>query len=84
VTTNSGTLAVFEHACAEMLGRLSAAPMTAESTRLGQQVVALETRFRSWQASAPSSEQRAQAVSELLDLNRAVAEYLAHPAAHGM
>lgn len=81
MSTGSGTLAVFEHACAEMLERLSAAPMTAESTRLGQQVVALEGRFRTWQTAPPSSEERTEAVSALLDLNRAVAEYLARQGA---
>ncbi len=74
---SSGTLAVFEHACAEMLERLSALPMTVEATRLGQQVVALEQRFRTWQTVPPSSEERTEAISALLDLNRLVADYLA-------
>jgi len=73
----SGSLSIFEQTAAEAIEKLGACPVTEESVDLQREATALRALFRSWNTRTPSSEERAKAVSRLMDLHRSVAEYVA-------
>lgn len=73
----SGSIAVFLQTAIEAIDKLDSLPPTEESAELRREAVALQALFKSWDVRAPRSEDRAQALSRLMDLHRAVAEYVA-------
>ena len=73
----SGTLAIFEQTAAEAIEKLKTCPTSEESADLYREAVALQALFRSWDTRPPLPEERAKAVSRLMDLHRAVSEYVA-------
>lgn len=73
----SGSLAVFLQTASEAMEKLDACPVTEESVELRREAVALAALFRSWDRRAPGQDDRASALSRLMDLHRAVAEYVA-------
>jgi hypothetical protein len=70
----SGSLAVFEITCEECIERLDGLAPSEEQIDLKRQVGAMLALFRSWDKRPPAPEERAQAVSRLMDLHRAVEE----------
>lgn len=70
----SGTIAVFEQTIVESLDRLDGLSASDEGAELRRDAVALQAQFRSWKVRAPSPEERAMAISRLMDVHRAVEE----------
>lgn len=70
----SGTLAVFEQTLVEAIAKLEGLPASDEREELRRDAVAMQALFRSWKVRAPSPEERAAAISRLMDVHRAVEE----------
>ena len=70
----SGTLAVFEQTIVEAIEKLEGLPASDEREELRRDAVAMQALFRSWKVRAPSPEERAAAISRLMDVHRAVEE----------
>lgn len=68
----SGTVAVFESTLAEAAEKLG--EFGPEGAELRRDVTALQALFRSWKVRAPNPEERAVAISRLMDVHRAVEE----------
>ena len=73
----SGTLAVFERTLAEAIDKLDGLPASDEGGEWRREAVALQALFRSWKLRAPPPEDRAAAISRLMDVHRAVEELAA-------
>jgi hypothetical protein len=67
----SGTIAVFEQTLVEAIARLEGLP---EAEELRRDAGALLALFRSWKVRAPNPEERAAAISRLMDVHRASEE----------
>lgn len=70
----SGTIAVFEQTLVEAIAKLEGLPASDEREELRRDAVAMQALFRSWKVRAPSPEERAAAISRLMDVHRAVEE----------
>jgi acyl-CoA reductase-like NAD-dependent aldehyde dehydrogenase len=73
----SGTLAVFQLTCDEVLGKLAEMPPSEEAIDYKRAAQALAAQFRAWEIRPPEPEERATVVSRLMDLHRAVSELAA-------
>ena len=67
----SGTVAVFEQTLIEAIARLDG---LADGEELRRDAGALLALFRSWKVRAPNPEERAAAISRLMDVHRASEE----------
>ena len=70
----SGTIAVFEQTLVEAIGKLSSMLPSDDVTDLRREAVALRSLFRAWKMRTPQPEERAAAISRLMDLHRSVEE----------
>ncbi len=72
---DSGSLAVFESTCDECLGKLGGFD-TDRADELRAEARALLLTIRSWTLTPPNGTERAHVVTRVLDLHRAVSEYV--------
>jgi hypothetical protein len=74
---SSGTIALFEQTASDAVRRLDALPVSEEVVDLRREAVSLQALFRSWVVRSPPLDERAAAVSRVMDLHRAVEECVA-------
>lgn len=73
---SSGSLAIFENTAKEALVSLESLGLDERGEELAHEARELITVFVSWAAHLPSGEDRATAISRVMDLHRNVGEYL--------
>ncbi len=73
---DSGSLAIFASAAREALSSLTQLGLDDEGEELAHEARELVTVFDSWAIRLPSGEDRAIAITRVLDLQRKVGEYL--------
>lgn len=73
----SGSIATFERIADELLEKLGSLSINDTTNELRRDVKAIGALFRSWKTRAPTPEERASAITRLMDLHRAIEEYAA-------